>query len=61
MNLKEVLSKSPGCFVSLNEITKNTGTVLQAVTVRPADSHIAPNNYLEGFYKKKRKGQILIS
>ena len=36
MNLKEVLSEEyQDAVVSLNEVTKNNGTVLHAVTVRP--------------------------
>ena len=57
MNLKEVLSEEyQDAVVSLNEVTKNNGTVLHAVTVRPEDSNIAPNIYLDGYFKKYEEG-----
>lgn len=57
MNLGEVLSDEyKGASVTLNEVTKNNGTVLHAVTVKPEDSNIAPNIYLDGYFKKYEAG-----
>lgn len=60
MNLKEVLSEEyADAVVALNEVTKNNGTVLHAITVRPEDSNIAPNIYLDSFFKKYEEGADL--
>lgn len=60
MNLGEVLSdENKGASVTLNEVTKNNGTVLHAVTVKPEDSNIAPNIYLDGYFKKYEAGAEL--
>lgn len=60
MNLHEVLSDEyKNVVVALNEVSKNNGTVLHAVTVRPEGSNIAPNIYLEGFFKKYEEGADL--
>ena len=60
MNLNEELSDEyKNAVVSVNEISKNNGKVLHAITVKPEDSNIAPNIYLEGFFKKYEEGQDL--
>lgn len=60
MNLNEVLSDEyKNAVVSVNEVSKNNGKVLHGITVKPEDSNIAPNIYLEGFFKKYEEGQDL--
>ena len=60
MNLNEVLSDEyKNAVVSVNEVSKNNGKVLHGITVKPEDSNIAPNIYLEGFFKKYEEGQNL--
>ena len=60
MNLHEVLSDEyKNAEVSLNEVNKNNGKVLHGINVRPEDSNIAPNIYLEDFFRKYKEGMDL--
>lgn len=60
MNLNAVLSDEyKNTVVSVNEVSKNNGKVLHGITVKLENSNIAPNIYLEGFFKKYEEGQDL--
>ena len=45
--------------VSINEVLKNNGRVLTALTVLPDGQNVAPNIYLDGFYMEYERGTEL--
>lgn len=45
--------------VSVNEVTKNNGKTLTALTVLPEGQNVAPNIYLDGFYMEYEAGTDL--
>ena len=45
--------------VTVNEVIKNNGRVLTALTVMPEDQNVAPNIYLDGFYMEYETGTDL--
>ncbi len=42
-----------------HEVEKNNGLVLHGITVTPEDSNIAPNIYLDGYFKQYEEGKDL--
>lgn len=57
MTLAEVLPEElKNANVRLNEVEKNNGLVLHGITVTPEGSNIAPNVYLEGYFKQYQEG-----
>lgn len=57
LNLNKVLpNEYKNASVLLNEVTKNNGIVLHAVTVKLDDSKVAPIIYLEDYFKKYEAG-----
>ena len=60
MNLAEALP--PGyedVKITINQVTKNNGRVLTALTVLPEGQNVAPNIYLDGFYMEYKDGTDL--
>ena len=45
--------------VTVNEVIKNNGRVLTALTVMPEGQNVAPNIYLDGFYMEYETGTDL--
>lgn len=45
--------------VAVNEVTKNNGRVLTALTVLPEGENVTPNIYLDGFYMEYQHGSDL--
>jgi len=60
---EHVLDAMPDEFenakVSVNEVIKNNGRVLTALTVLPDGGNVAPNIYLDGFYMEYQHGSDL--
>ena len=44
-----------GAQIRSHEVEKNNGIVLHGITVTPEDSNIAPNVYLDGYFKSHRQ------
>lgn len=60
MTLAEVLpDELKDAQIRLNEVEKNNGLILHGLTVTPKGSNIAPNVYLEGYFKKYEQGEDL--
>lgn len=60
MNISDLLpEKYKNAEVRLNPVKKNNGTELHAVVVRAKDSNIAPNIYLDGYFKSYEEGADL--
>ena len=60
MTLPEVLPEElKGAQVRVNEVEKNNGLVLHGITVTPPDSNIAPNVYLDNYFKQYEEGRGL--
>ena len=60
MTLAEVLpDELKDAQIRLNEVEKNNGLILHGLTVTPNGSNIAPNVYLEGYFKKYEQGEDL--
>ncbi|MDD3138690.1 MAG: DUF5688 family protein [Lachnospiraceae bacterium] len=45
-----------GATVRISDVTKNNGLVLHGITVQPEGSNIAPNIYLDGYFKEYEDG-----
>lgn len=57
MNLEQHISPAyKNAKISLNEVVKNNGTVLHAITVLPEGQNVAPNVYLDGYYENYKQG-----
>ena len=48
-----------GAQIRSHEVEKNNGLVLHGITVTPEDSNIAPNVYLDGYFKQYEEGKDL--
>lgn len=48
-----------GSQIRSNEVEKNNGLVLHGITVTPEGSNIAPNVYLEGYFRQYEEGRDL--
>ena len=48
-----------GAQIRSHEVEKNNGIVLHGITVTPEDSNIAPNVYLDGYFKQYEEGKDL--
>ena len=48
-----------GAQIRSHEVEKNNGLVLHGITVTPEDSNIAPNIYLDGYFKQYEEGKDL--
>jgi len=60
MTLPEVLPEElKGAQIRVNEVEKNNGLILHGITVTPADSNIAPNVYLDNYFKQYEEGKSL--
>lgn len=59
-NIQEILPEElQDATIRQNEVEKNNGLVLHAITVTPAGSDIAPNVYLDGYFKQYEEGKQL--
>ena len=59
-NIQEILPEElQDATIRQNEVEKNNGLVLHAITVTPASSNIAPNVYLDGYFKQYEEGKQL--
>lgn len=57
MNLKDYLGEElKDVSIRLNEVTKNNGVVLHAISVCQSDNNVAPNIYLDDYFKKYEEG-----
>jgi len=57
MTLPEILPDHlKNAHIEQHEVEKNNGLVLHSVTVRPEDSTIAPNLYLDNYFKRYEEG-----
>ena len=57
MTLPEVLpERLKGVHIEQHEVERNNGLVLHSVTVRPEDSNIAPNLYMDKFFERYEEG-----
>lgn len=60
MNFSEVFEKEKiNVELSLNSVTKNNGTELHALTIRPEGSNIAANIYLDDSFERYVEGEDL--
>lgn len=60
MNLVEVLPDDlKDAHIVINEVVKNNGLLLHGLTVTPKGRNIAPNVYLEGYFKQYEEGKEL--
>ena len=48
-----------GAQIRSHEVEKNNGIVLHGITVTPEDSNIAPNVYLDSYFKQYEEGKDL--
>ena len=57
VTLPEILpEKLQGVHIEQRDVEKNNGLVLHSIVVRPEDSTIAPNLYVDSFYEKYKDG-----
>lgn len=57
MNLKNVLPEEyRDVIIDLNQVQKNNGKKLHAITVHNVSSNISPNIYMEGYFQKYQEG-----
>ena len=57
VTLPEVLpEKLQGVKIEQHDVQKNNGLVLHSITVKPEDSNIAPNIYMDSFYERYKDG-----
>ena len=60
LNLPEFLpEEQKGVTVNLNSVMKNNGVEKHGTTVKPENSNIAPNIYLDGYYEQYKEGESL--
>jgi hypothetical protein len=57
VTLPEVLpEKLQGVKIEQHDVQKNNGLVLHSITVKPEDSNVAPNIYMDSFYERYKDG-----
>ena len=60
MTLPEMLPEElKDAQVRINQVEKNNGLILHGITVTPKDSNIAPNVYLDNYFKQYEEGKEL--
>ena len=60
MTIPELLPEEyKGAQIRSHEVEKNNGLILHGITVTPEDSNIAPNIYLDGYFKQYEEGKDL--
>ena len=60
LNLRDYLPENEkGAVIRTSNVTKNNGLVVHGVTVMPEGSNIAPNIYLDDYFKQYQEGRDL--